>query len=351
MYIHVPVDRQTALIGDLMQRWDVYISIKAKQRQPIQSVIIKSIEQNMTCVYEARRRILDFSSQSVRSDTAGFPVGVANGKRNELESSSESGLTGSLSSVSEMMPNRSVQIPMSFSEDRLASKAGFTSSGSYTTMGTSERVTSKASFTSSGTLISGGEWEGEREDGEEGGSVSSPSLPPEITVYEPGKHCLLWYYTRDCMCSTLLMTASKLLDLLSVSSTALGVLGVYHVYMCVSVHLATKPHCTSVSMQEVPTRLLLRPWRHPAVPLSPSNLRDSPHDALLTTTARKRRQRKVRLQVTSVLNVHVSTEKKQTNVHITNTTVKQHNTEVPWPHTAEVWSGHCTKEVMYTCTM
>ena len=102
---------------------------KAK-RQPIQSVIIKSIEQNMTCVYEARRRILEFSSQSVRVDFA--QVGVANGKiKGEFESSGETSLTSSISSVSEI-PNRSVQIPMSFSEDRIASKAGFTSSGSYT---------------------------------------------------------------------------------------------------------------------------------------------------------------------------------------------------------------------------
>ena len=181
-----PVDRQTALIGDLMQRWDVYISIKAKQRQPIQSVIIKSIEQNMGCVYEARRRILDFSSQSVRFDVLGLNMGVANGRRAELESSTESGLTSSLSSVSEM-PNRSIQIPMSFSEDQIASRAGFTSSGSYTTMGGgggAEGTTgSKAGFTSSGTLINVGGvavWEGEgRKEGE-------GSSPPEITLNEPG---------------------------------------------------------------------------------------------------------------------------------------------------------------------
>ena len=83
----------------------------------------------MTCVYEARRKILEFSSQSVRVDST--QVGVANGKiKGEFESSGE---TSFISSVGEI-PNRSVQIPMPFSEDRIASKAGFTSSGSYTTM-------------------------------------------------------------------------------------------------------------------------------------------------------------------------------------------------------------------------
>ena len=132
-------DTQTALVGELMQRWDVYISIKAK-RQPIQSVIIKSIEQNISCVYEARKRILEFSSQSVQHSDPAHQVGVANGKpaaataTGDFESSGETSFTGSLSTVSEV-PNRSVQIPMSFSEDRIASKASFTSSGSYTTVG------------------------------------------------------------------------------------------------------------------------------------------------------------------------------------------------------------------------
>lgn len=188
MYICGPVDRQTALIGDLMQRWDVYISIKAKQRQPIQSVIIKSIEQNMSCVYEARRRILEFSSLSLRSDVLGLNVGVANGRRAEFESSTESNLLSSLSSMGEIpnrsvqIPNRSVQIPMSFSEDHIASRAGFTSSGSYTTMGGGEGATGKAGFTNSGTLtnVGGvGVWEGEEKEGED-------SSPPEITVDEPG---------------------------------------------------------------------------------------------------------------------------------------------------------------------
>ena len=172
-----------------MQRWDVYISIKAK-RQPIQSVIIKSIEQNMTCVYEARRRILEFSSQSVRVDSA--QVGVANGKiKGEFESSGETSLTSSISSVSEI-PNRSVQIPMSFSEDRIASKAGFTSSGSYTTMAAGA-TSGQASFSGSG-LFSGetkkktGGWE----DGDDGNESGSGLLPPEITVNASGQYYIIY---------------------------------------------------------------------------------------------------------------------------------------------------------------
>ena len=118
---------------------------------------------------------------------AGLQVGVANGRGErggEVEGGLEFGLAGSLS-------NRSVQIPTSFSEDRIASnKAGFTSSGSYTTMAGGggdggEGVTSKASFTSSGTLTSAGGWEGE--EGEERGSELSPVAPPEITVEKPGE--------------------------------------------------------------------------------------------------------------------------------------------------------------------
>ena len=157
-------DRQTALVGELMQQWDVYISIKAK-KQPIHSVIIKSIEQNMTCVYEARRRILEFVSNSARGLPDSAQMGVVNGKVvGELESSCESSLTSSVSEVAQPPGNRTVQIPMSFSEDRIASKAGFTSSGSYTTTG-------------------GGGWE----EGEKVGEGGSGLLPPEITVDEPGK--------------------------------------------------------------------------------------------------------------------------------------------------------------------
>ena len=147
-----------------MQQWDVYISIKAK-KQPIHSVIIKSIEQNMTCVYEARRRILEFVSNSARGLPDSAQMGVVNGKVvGELESSCESSLTSSVSEVAQPPGNRTVQIPMSFSEDRIASKAGFTSSGSYTTTG-------------------GGGWE----EGEKVGEGGSGLLPPEITVDEPGK--------------------------------------------------------------------------------------------------------------------------------------------------------------------
>ena len=152
-----------------MQRWDVYISIKAK-KQPIQSVIIKSIEQNMTCVYEARCHILESVSHSARGVPDSTYMGVANGKAagGDFESSCDSSLTSSLSDVAQPPPkNRPVQIPMSFSEDRIASKAGFTSSGSYTTVGGG----------------SGGGWK----DGDKVGESGSGLLPPEITVDEPGK--------------------------------------------------------------------------------------------------------------------------------------------------------------------
>ena len=53
-----------------MEQLDVFISVKAKQRQPIQSVIIKSIEQNMQCVYQARLRIMECSSQPIKMEGA-----------------------------------------------------------------------------------------------------------------------------------------------------------------------------------------------------------------------------------------------------------------------------------------
>lgn len=202
----LPTDRQTALIGDLMQRWDVYISIKAKQKQPIQSVIIKSIEQNMQCVYEARVRVLEFSNQSMRGEV-NFVVGGAVGgalrgvdrfeQSTEIESSFESSLTGSMSTVSDVPSTgnrRSVQLPTSLSEDRLAGKTGFTSS---------ETVVSSSEYgiTSSGTYtaIGGGEWGGGK--GEEGGGggggvsangeavdkVAPLSSPPAITVETTGE--------------------------------------------------------------------------------------------------------------------------------------------------------------------
>ena len=58
-------------------------------------------------------------------------IGVANGR---LSGDTESG--GGLVAGGDggnLLVNRAVHIPMSFSEDRLASKAGFTSSGTFTT--------------------------------------------------------------------------------------------------------------------------------------------------------------------------------------------------------------------------
>ncbi len=42
-----------------MQQLDVLISVKPKPRQLIQSVIIKSIEQNMQCMYQTRLMLLE----------------------------------------------------------------------------------------------------------------------------------------------------------------------------------------------------------------------------------------------------------------------------------------------------
>ncbi len=51
-----------ALIGDLMQQLDLFISVKPKKGQ-LQSVIVKSIEQNIHCMYRARSHLLDCSYQ------------------------------------------------------------------------------------------------------------------------------------------------------------------------------------------------------------------------------------------------------------------------------------------------
>ena len=51
-----------ALIGDLMQQLDLFISVKPKKGQ-LQSVIVKSIEQNIHCIYRARSYLLDCSYQ------------------------------------------------------------------------------------------------------------------------------------------------------------------------------------------------------------------------------------------------------------------------------------------------
>lgn len=40
------------MIGQLSTELDVFVSVRPKAKQPIQSVIIKSIEQNIQCVYE-----------------------------------------------------------------------------------------------------------------------------------------------------------------------------------------------------------------------------------------------------------------------------------------------------------
>ena len=50
-----------------MQQLDVFISVKAKNKQPVQSVIIKSIEQNMECMYQARVKLLEYSSQPMKA--------------------------------------------------------------------------------------------------------------------------------------------------------------------------------------------------------------------------------------------------------------------------------------------
>ena len=66
---------------------------------------------------------------------------------------------------------------MSFSEDRLASKAGFTSSGTFMTVsGVREK------------LGAGGGWEEEEGEGEKRAVESgSGQLPPEITVNKSGE--------------------------------------------------------------------------------------------------------------------------------------------------------------------
>lgn len=51
-----------ALIGELSQRHDVFISVKPKKGQ-LQSVIIKSIEQNIQWIYDARFKMLACSYQ------------------------------------------------------------------------------------------------------------------------------------------------------------------------------------------------------------------------------------------------------------------------------------------------
>jgi protein bicaudal C len=52
----------SAYIGELMQSLDIYICMKPKAKQFTHSIIIKSIEQNMDCVYEARQKIMEVSN-------------------------------------------------------------------------------------------------------------------------------------------------------------------------------------------------------------------------------------------------------------------------------------------------
>ncbi|KAL5479207.1 hypothetical protein EMCRGX_G022701 [Ephydatia muelleri] len=56
----------SSVIGQLSAELDVFISVRPKAKQPVQSAIIKSIEQNMLCVYKARSRLLDEANQPVR---------------------------------------------------------------------------------------------------------------------------------------------------------------------------------------------------------------------------------------------------------------------------------------------
>ena len=63
-----------------MQQLDVFISVKAKNKQPVQSVIIKSIEQNMQCMYQARTKLLEYSSQPTKglgAESGAVPVALS----------------------------------------------------------------------------------------------------------------------------------------------------------------------------------------------------------------------------------------------------------------------------------
>ena len=44
-----------------MQKLDVYISVKSKYKQKTKSVLVKSLEQNSHCVYEARAYVLNYT--------------------------------------------------------------------------------------------------------------------------------------------------------------------------------------------------------------------------------------------------------------------------------------------------
>ncbi len=53
-------------LGELSQKLDLFISVKPKKGQ-LQSIIIKSIEQNIQCMYRARTSLLELSYQPISS--------------------------------------------------------------------------------------------------------------------------------------------------------------------------------------------------------------------------------------------------------------------------------------------
>lgn len=211
-------DRQTALIGELTQNWDVYISIKAKQKHLVQSVIVKSIEQNMSCVYEARIRILEFSSQSIRS---GSGFGTNRQRRNwtndgteakldhssETENTSQTSLTASKpvlsdtvskpvhsdtanTSVHQMLASCNEDVATITGQSSLADRPNATIHG---LPGSGQSATtSLGSLQATGASVcveEGGseremeiEREREREGREDRESLTSPSSPPVITM-------------------------------------------------------------------------------------------------------------------------------------------------------------------------
>ena len=59
-----------------MQQLDVFISVKPKKGQ-MQSVIIKSIEQNLHCVYQARNKLLECSYQPAQAATPSDTIAIA----------------------------------------------------------------------------------------------------------------------------------------------------------------------------------------------------------------------------------------------------------------------------------
>ena len=76
MFFNSPPPPTPAVIGDLMQQLDVFISVKPKKGQ-MQSVIIKSIEQNLHCVYQARNKLLECSYQPMQAATPSDTIAIA----------------------------------------------------------------------------------------------------------------------------------------------------------------------------------------------------------------------------------------------------------------------------------